>query len=100
MALQYADYTENEGVADMGETSENDLLGPSEAAAYLAHLWQRPFTAKDFANLRTNHQLSIEPAYSTARITMWRRGSLKQLAESMEPPRLREEIRKPRRKRK
>lgn len=92
--------------------SADDTLNPRQAAEYLGRLWGRPFTAKDFINLRTNAQkraealgvpllelFPIEPAFSDTRISMWRRGDLQRLVEAIEPPKLREDVRGPRRKR-
>lgn len=99
------DYAERE-VAVSQSLDDDELLNPRQAAAFLAQLWQRPFTTKDFNNLRLNAQkkaertgialstlFPIEPVFSDTRLTLWRRGDLRCLAANVEPPKLREEVR-------
>ena len=89
----------------MAEEKPEDILAPQDAAPYLARLWNREFTSKDFSNLLTNRgdeiaALGIEPVYKTNRISMWRRGDLAIIAKKLTPPQYREEVRRPRPSRK
>jgi hypothetical protein len=93
------------------EESPDDALFPEEAAAYLERLWneqakkadlpQRPFTSRDWNNFRNNRAeeitaLKIKPVSKAQFMTTWRRSDLAIIAEKIEAPRLREEVRKPR----
>jgi len=82
--------------------SPDDLLRPSKAAEYLGRKWGRPFTAKDFMNLRTNRgDFTIQPDIDEDQITLWKRSTLDLIAATIEPPKYRPAIHgKPRRKRK
>jgi hypothetical protein len=78
----------------------DELLRPSKAAAYLGEKWGRPFTAKDFLNLRTNRDINIDPDLDLDQSTLWKRSTLDLIAATVSPPALHPEARKPRRKRK
>jgi hypothetical protein len=123
MAIVYAE--REEGLLNPDEKpalNPDDSLYADEAAEYLGVLWGRPFTTKDFNNLRVNARkkakeeaerrareeqkplselfeeafaalFPIEPARSRGNNTMWRRGDLDVLAKAIDPPKLREEVR-------
>jgi hypothetical protein len=97
------------------EESPDDILFPEDAAAYLERLWNeqaikaglapRPFTSRDFNNFRNNRAkqiaaLKIKPASRAQFMTTWKRSDLAIIAENIEAPRYREEVRKPRPSRK
>jgi hypothetical protein len=94
--------TVNENPDELLGKDPNEYLRPSEAAKYLGQKWGRPFTAKDFLNLRTNREdFTIEPDIDADQMTLWKRSTLDKIAETISPPEYRPKTHGvPRRKRK
>lgn len=96
------------------EPGPDDLLTPDEVAQYLANAWGRPFTGRDFLNLRTNMAnrakkmqvppeklFPISPVKKMKNNSLWRRGDIDLLIKTMaeqgiDPPEYQPIHRKPR----
>lgn len=73
----------------MTDESPETLMTPAEAAAYLERKWNRPFTPKDFSNLRRNHKIKATQEFGDIKFSLWSRRDL----DNIEEPRLRPGIR-------
>ena len=95
------DYQASKGYkTTMSEERPQQSLRPitsDEVARQLGEIWGRPFTRKDFANLRLNRkaefdELDIEPVIAAKNVTLWPASVVEKIASNIEPPKLRPEL--------